>query len=85
MFTGYTNDGFNDADQVRLAELYRELARKSAYLVLSNSDPTNENKKDLFFEEIYKGFNIRKVLANRMINCNGERRGQIKELLIANY
>lgn len=85
MFTGYTKDGFNDADQVRLAELYRELARKDAYLVLSNSDPTNENKKDLFFEKIYNGFNIRKVLANRMINCNGQSRGQIKELLIANY
>jgi len=84
-FTGYTKDGFNDNDQARLAKLYRELSAKGAYLVLSNSDPTNENKEDLFFEEIYSGFNIHRVLANRMINCNGERRGQIKELLIANY
>jgi len=84
-FTAYTKNGFCDKEQIRLASVYKELADKGSFLILSNSDPTNENKNDSFFDEIYKDFNINRVLANRMINCNGDKRGQIKELLIANY
>lgn len=84
-FTAYTKNGFCDSEQLRLANLCKNLSQKEIYVLLSNSDPTNENKKDKFFDEIYNDFNIQRVLANRMINCNGEKRGQIKELLIANY
>lgn len=84
-FTAYTKNGFCDNEQTRLANLYKELSQKNVYMLLSNSDPTNENKKDRFFDNIYSDFRIDRVLANRMINCNGEKRGQIKELLIVNY
>ncbi len=84
-FTAYTKNGFCDNEQVRLANLCKDLSRNNIYILLSNSDPTNENKKDKFFDEIYDDFNIQRVLANRMINCNGDKRGQVKELLIANY
>lgn len=84
-FTAYTKNGFCDNEQLRLADLCKKLSQKEISILLSNSDPTNENKKDKFFDEIYNDFNIQRVLANRMINCNGEKRGQIKELLIANY
>jgi DNA adenine methylase len=54
-------------------------------VMLSNSDPGNENPEDSFFEELYDGFSIRRVPAKRMINCNGSRRGLVNELLITNY
>ena len=53
--------------------------------MLSNSDPKNEDPEDHFFEEAYKHFHITRVRANRMINCNAEKRGAINELLIMNY
>jgi DNA adenine methylase len=53
--------------------------------MLSNSDPTNDDPDDDFFERMYGGFNIFRVPANRMINCNAKRRGQITELVITNY
>lgn len=84
-FTSYSKDGFNDDDQIRLAEFYKEMSKKGAYLLLSNSDPQNKNPNDTFFEKIYNCFTIDKVFANRMINCNGNQRGKITELLINNY
>ena len=33
-----------------------------------------------FFEDLYGGFSIHKVLANRRINSNGAKRGPITEL-----
>jgi len=53
--------------------------------MLSNSDPHNINKKDDFFDSLYKGFNINRIQANRIINSNSDKRGKINELLITNY
>ncbi|MBI5464322.1 MAG: DNA adenine methylase [Ignavibacteriales bacterium] len=84
-FTSYSKYDFDDATQLRLASFYRLLDRNGAKLMLSNSDPKNENPKDRFFENAYKNFYIERVKANRMINCNAEKRGAINELLIMNY
>jgi len=84
-FTSYDKGEFNDDDQKRLAAFYRLLNEKGAKLMLSNSDPKNIDEKDDFFDELYKGFNIKRVYANRMINSNGKGRGKIAELLITNY
>ncbi len=85
-FTSYTSGGFSDDDQIRLAQFFRRLdMEKNAQLMLSNSDPTNENPDDSFFERIYSGYNIFRVFAGRAINSNGEKRGKISELLITNY
>ena len=81
-FTSYTKEGFSNNDQLRLAELSRELFQMGAHVVLSNSDPKNENKKDRFFDNLYKGFNINRVEASRAINCDSKKRGLIKELII---
>ena len=83
-FTAYTKNGFCDNEQLRLANMCKNLSQNDVYVMLSNSDPTNENKKDKFFDKIYNNFNIQRVLANRMVNCNGDRRGKIKELIITN-
>lgn len=84
-FTSYVKDGFTDEDQIRLANFYKKMDSKGAYLILSNSDPKNENPNDNFFEDLYGQYNIDRVLANRMINCVAEKRGSINELIITNY
>jgi DNA adenine methylase len=84
-FTSYSKFDFNDDDQKRLAHFFGELGINGNKLMLSNSDPKNENSDDDFFEKLYDGFNIKRVKANRMINCMGEKRGKINELLITNY
>lgn len=84
-FSGYYKTEFRDAEQVRLAALFRELDRTGAKLMLSNSDPKNENPNDEFFDQLYQGFRITRVKATRAINRNGAKRGQISELIITNY
>lgn len=84
-FTSYTKEDFNDDNQKELANYYRNLDSMNVKLMLSNSNPKNTNKEDNFFEEIYKGFNIKEVSAKRMINAKAQNRGEISELLIINY
>jgi DNA adenine methylase len=84
-FTSYSKDDFNEAEQIRLARFCRHIDGKGAKFLLSNSDPKNEDPKDHFFEDHYKGFNIKQVKAIRAINCKASGRGQINELLITNY
>jgi DNA adenine methylase len=84
-FTAYAAFDFDDKKQTALADFFRELAQRGARLLLSNSDPKNENPDDDFFEKAYHGFRIARVNATRMINSNASKRGELKELLIANY
>ena len=84
-FTSYSKDNFDEAKQIRLSRFCRQINGKGAKFLLSNSDPKNEDPKDHFFEDHYKGFSIDKVKAARLINCKASGRGQINELLITNY
>ena len=84
-FTSYTKENFRDDEQIRLAEFCKQINDRGAKFLLSNSDPKNENPKDHFFEDKYKGFVIDRVKATRAINCKASGRGQINELLITNY
>jgi DNA adenine methylase len=79
-FTSYAKDDFTEEDQIRLAEFCRRMNDKGARLLLSNSCP-NDN----FFRKLYCGFTIDKVKAVRAINCRGNGRGEIDELIITNY
>jgi DNA adenine methylase len=84
-FTSYSKGSFFEQDQIRLAVFCKEIDNTGAKFLLSNSDPKNENAADYFFEDNFSDFDICRVKANRMINCKGYRRGQINELIIANY
>ena len=84
-FNSFYKQPFDDDEQRRLAHFYQELGSAGAKLMLSNSDPHNENPQDMFFEDLYAGFSIHKVHANRRINSNSAKRGPITELLITNY
>jgi len=84
-FTSYDKDGFTDEDQIRLSDFYKEMDKKGAFLLLSNSDPKNVDINDDFFDSLYADYKIERVNAKRFINCDGAKRGDITELLIRNY
>ncbi len=84
-FTAYTENSFNDAEQIELAGFVDDMDRKGAKIVISNSDPKNSDAEDDFFDNIYSAHKIQRVEAARMINCNSGARGKIKELLISNF
>ena len=77
-FKRYTKGQFYEADQERLAEEFRELAGKGCFVLLSNS--FNEKTAKL-----YSKFLQRTVQMPRFVNCKGEGRGKVDELLISNY
>jgi DNA adenine methylase len=77
-FTGYTKGCFSSNDQAALAELVGKLSDRGCKIMLSNSD--NE-----YIRELYSDFRIETVYANRAINCKGDRRGKITEVLILNF
>lgn len=84
-FTSYSKDGFDDRQQLRLADFYRRLDARGAKLMLSNSDPRNIDPQDDFFERAYAGFRFERLQAKRNINRDAHGRGPISELLILNY
>jgi DNA adenine methylase len=83
-FTSYTENEFNDNDQIELASYISMLKKRGTRVLASNSDPKNVDQKDDFFDELYSEFIIKRVKANRMINSNPKSRGGITELLISN-
>ena len=84
-FTAYTENLFNDEEQIELAGFVDAMNKRGAKIVVSNSDPKNVNEEDEFFDRIYASYTIRRVEASRMINSNSSGRGKIKELLISNF
>jgi DNA adenine methylase len=77
-FTTYTKGNFLEDEQKQLREVFGKLDKKGCKIMLSNS-----NTK--FIKDLYEGYKRRFVKANRMINCNGNGRGKIKEVVITNY
>jgi len=84
-FTNYSKEGFNDDSQKKLANFFKEMDRRGAKLMLSNSDPKNQDEGDKFFDELYSDFNLERIPAKRNINRDASRRGKINELIVRNY
>lgn len=84
-FTSYSQYSFNDCDQLRLRDFFRLLDSQGSKLILSNSDPKNEEADDNFFDYAYEGYRIERVKAARNINSKASKRGKIDELVIMNY
>jgi|YelNatPaOPRAMG01_1025707.scaffolds.fasta_scaffold66880_1 DNA adenine methylase len=77
-FTGYTQLGFDEKDQERLARTFMELSDKGIYVMESNSSTD-------FIKDLYRNFNLLEVNARRNINSIGNKRNSINELIITNY
>jgi DNA adenine methylase len=84
-FVSYSKDDFNDDDQKSLARTFATLDELGARVMLSNSDPKNTSPSDNFFDDLYSNYNLERVSANRAINSNPDKRGQITEILVMNY
>jgi DNA adenine methylase len=84
-FNTYSKHDFADNQQVQLAELFKQLDKKGTQVMLSNSDPKNNDPTDNFFDDIYSDYNITRVPARRMINSDPTKRGTINEIVVTNY
>ena len=84
-FTAYNKSGFNDENQNELAGFVNIVSKNDTHILLSNSDPKVADLEDEFFDELYEGFHIKRILASRMINSKGDGRGKITEILVSNY
>lgn len=74
-FTTYTAGGFTHDDQVRLSRVVRSLVERGCRVVLSNSPSAR-------IKHLYEGFQFETVTVPRAINCNGEKRSAVDELVI---
>jgi len=79
-FTSYTNNGFNEQEQIRLKKVCDRLNKIGCKFLLSNSDSN-------LVMDLYKDYRetIEKVQVPRSINCKASGRGKINEVLIRNY
>lgn len=76
-FTSYTSDGFSRDDLRRLKGVCDELIKIGCKVVISNNDTSFVNS---LFDD--KKYTINHVFAKRMINCKGQRRNSVKEVII---
>jgi len=77
-FTGYVQGGWTEKDQLRLRNVCDSLSERNIKFLLSNSAAD-------FIKEIYANYHIEIVKANRAINSDSTKRGEVDELLIRNY
>ncbi|MBP2024505.1 DNA adenine methylase [Peptoniphilus stercorisuis] len=76
-FTDYSKDGFNKEDQIRLKENCDKLNKKNINFLQSNSYCD-------FILDLYSDYNIIEIYSKRVINSQGDKRGEVKEVLITN-
>ncbi len=73
-FSAYTQKTFSDKDQIELAEMAREYAKKDITVVVSNHDTD-------FTRHHYKGSKILSFPVMRVISCNSRERKPVQELV----
>ncbi|MBF2056021.1 MAG: Dam family site-specific DNA-(adenine-N6)-methyltransferase [Cyanobacterium sp. T60_A2020_053] len=84
-FTSYSQGMFNDQEQIRLKLFCDEINKNNHYFILSNSDVKNYDSCNNFFDELYQQYKIKRVKARRSINSQGDKRGEVFELIITNF
>ena len=77
-FNSYTENGFGKEDQIRLAELFKELDSRGCYVMLSNYNTS-------LIRELYQGYHFHYVEAPRNIGANAKDRRIVEEVIITNY
>jgi DNA adenine methylase len=74
-FTSYTAEGFGMDAQVELANIFRELDSKGVRVLLSNSSAPVMN-------ELYEGYKLTPLSANRAISAKAPGRAKVTEYLV---
>lgn len=79
-FVGYTLNGFDYKEQVRLRDLFVELDKKGCFVMLSNSSSK-------LIHDLYSDYKENTVIigATRNINSKASGRGKVDEVLVMNY
>jgi DNA adenine methylase len=77
-FTAYDKGGFGEADQRELAGVFAGLAQRGVFVLLSNSWTP-------LVLDLYAGFTIEQVFANRAVNSRADRRGKVPEALVRSF
>lgn len=83
-FKEYSNSPFGDLQQEDLKVFCDKLSNQNCLIMQSNSDSKTENGES-YFEALYKGYNIQRILASRFINADPEKRVKLTEVVIRNY
>ncbi len=78
-FTSYTRRGFGEEEQRRLAAVFHQLAERGCYVILSNSSTALARQ---LYADVCE---VEVVLASRKINCDGNRRGFVEELIACSF
>lgn len=81
-FTSYSKSGFNDDEQKKLAKVARKVVEAGGTFFLSNSDPTQVDPNDLFFDQLYEDFDIRRIKTKRLLSAKASSRGEVSEILV---
>lgn len=76
-FNAYSRGAFTALDQAELAQVCAELDAMGVRFMLSNSDCDLVRK-------LYRGFDVTTVQAPRAVNCKGDRRGSVAEVVVRN-
>jgi DNA adenine methylase len=77
-YSSYSSDGFGDEKHIELAEYCKQIDQQGSFFMLSNSDTQ-------FVRSLFKGYNIDKISAARVVSCKANQRGKKDELIIRNY
>lgn len=83
-FKEYSKNPFEDRQQEELKQFCDRLSAQDCRIMQSNSDSKTEDGKS-YFEALYKGYDIQRVLASRFINADPEKRKKLTEVVIRNY
>lgn len=76
-FVNYTSGGFLHEDQERLLKSFNDLHEKECKVILSN----HETPEIMSF---YKDYDIEPIQVKRMINCKGDQRQAVDEVIVSN-
>lgn len=77
-FSSYDKSPFGKEEQKRLATLFKRLAAKGVYVMLSNHNTP-------FIRELYEPFHIHVVPCRRAIAAKAEGRAPVEEVIITSY
>ena len=83
-FKEYSNSPFGDKQQRELKLFCDKLGRLGCQIMISNSDSKNSDGSS-FFEDLYSGYHIHRILAPRFINAFQDKRDKLAEVVINNY
>jgi len=76
-FTRYTVNRFSQADQRRLAEVFRNLDRTGVKVMMTNADIP-------LIRSLYRAYPLHPLLVTRYVTCK-KKRHRVTELVVTNY